>query len=99
MGRGIQHHRQLESQKDVISERLEEEEKSGIKGRTDGEKEVIEQFRLDEEESVSDREELKVSKHVSDGGPSSHRSQPRKSFDPNESMARSSVYKLPLPNK
>jgi hypothetical protein len=86
----------MESQKDVISERLDEEEKSGIKRKTDGEREVIEQFRLDEEESVRDREELKVSKHVSDAGPSSHRSQPRKSFDPNESMARSSAYKLPL---
>jgi hypothetical protein len=67
MGRGIQHHQNMESQRDVISERLDEEEKTGIKGKTDGEKEVIDQFRLDEEESVSDREELNVSKHVSDG--------------------------------
>ena len=99
MGRGIQHQQQMESQKDVISERLDEEEKSGIKMKTDQEKEVIDQFRLDEEESVSDREELKFSKHVSDGGPSSHRSQPRKSLDPNDSMARSSAFKLPLPNE
>ena len=68
MGRGVQH---IESQRDVISERIDEEEKAGIKRKTDGEKEVIDQFRLDEEESLSDslsdREELKFSKHVSDG--------------------------------
>ena len=57
----------MESQRDVISERMDEEEKTGLKRKTDGEKEVIEQFRLDEEDSLSDREELKVSKHVSDG--------------------------------
>ena len=54
----------MESPKDVISERLDEEEKIGIKGKTEGEREVIDQFRLDEEESLSDREELKVSNNV-----------------------------------
>jgi hypothetical protein len=67
MGRGVQHQQHMESQRDVISERMDEEEKTGLKRKTDGEKEVIEQFRLDEEDSLSDREELKVSKHVSDG--------------------------------
>ena len=91
---GKEMHQQIDPLQQVVSERLDEEEKSVINGQ---EKERIEQFRLDEEESESDRveEELKISK--SDRERSGHLSQARKSFDPNESIA-GSVLKLPKPN-
>jgi len=89
-------HQQIDPLQLVVSERLDEEEKSVINGQ---EKERIEQFRLDEEDSESERveEELKISKPESDRERSGHLSQARKSFDPNESIA-GSVLKLPKPN-